>query len=102
MRYLAPLSALATLAAIVPAAAQGGPTPTATACPGELASFATCYSARHASGAYLAAAMPKTWNGTLVVYAHGGPFVEPPKPTSSDADLVKFTYLVKLGYGWVA
>src|SRR5438105_10098769 len=67
MRNLAPLSALvaaaglATLAATVPAFAQDKPT--TVACPAEVASMATCYSARHESGAYLLAAIPKDWNG---------------------------------------
>jgi hypothetical protein len=102
MRNLAPLSALATIAAIVPAVAQDAQKPATTACPAEVAEIATCYAAKHASGAYLLAAMPKTWNGNLVVFAHGGPSVVPPTATFSQADLSKYSFAVKLGYGWVA
>jgi hypothetical protein len=55
---------------IAPAWAQ---TPDAIACPKEVADIATCYSAKLESGAYLLAAMPKSWNGNLIVFAHGGP-----------------------------
>ena len=40
-------------------------------CPTALAAIATCYSAKLESGAYLLAAMPRNWNGNLVVFAHG-------------------------------
>ena len=47
--------------------------PDTTACPKNVETIATCYSARLPTGAYVLAAMPKTWNGDLVVFAHGGP-----------------------------
>jgi pimeloyl-ACP methyl ester carboxylesterase len=100
MRNLAPLSALATLAAVAPAVAQDKPA--TTNCPAEVAALATCYGAKHPSGAYLLAAMPKDWNGSLVVFAHGGPSVVPPTATSSQNDLAKYSFAVKMGYGWVA
>ena len=64
--------------AIVPASAQNGPgasLPDTTACPREVADIATCYSAKLETGAYLLIAMPKNWNGSLIVFAHGGPAV---------------------------
>src|SRR5262245_43327040 len=103
MRNLAPLSAVATLAITsLPTLAQEAPKPATVTCPAELAEIATCYGAKHASGAYLLAAMPKTWNGNLVVFAHGGPAVVPPTATTSNNDLAKYAIAVKLGYGWVA
>jgi hypothetical protein len=95
------LFAIVTIA--VPAMAQDKPAlPATTACPTALAEIATCYSAKHESGAYLLAAMPKNWNGNLVVFAHGGPAVVPPTATTSQNDLARYSYLVKSGYGWVA
>jgi hypothetical protein len=84
------------------ALAQEAPQAEVTACPAELAEIATCYSAKHASGAYLLAAMPKTWNGGLAVFAHGGPQLTPMAATYSQPDLVKYSVWVKLGYAWVA
>jgi pimeloyl-ACP methyl ester carboxylesterase len=85
--------------------AQDTPKPAApgtTACPETLAAIATCYSAKLESGAYVLAAMPKRWNGNLVVFAHGGPSLEPPKADSSKGDLAKYSVEVERGFGWVA
>jgi hypothetical protein len=76
--------------------------PPTTACPEEVASIATCYGIKHDSGAFILAAMPKTWNGDLVVFAHGGPFLNPPTANGSKSDLAKYAFAVKRGYGWVA
>src|ERR1700704_5004282 len=76
--------------------------PDTTKCPDVIAEVATCYTAKHASGAFLLAALPKNWNGNLVVFAHGGPDVAPPTAIRSQADLTKYSYAVKLGYAWVA
>ena len=45
--------------------------PDTAPCPESIAAIATCYTAKHETGAYLFAAMPKSWNGNLVVFAHG-------------------------------
>jgi hypothetical protein len=103
MRSLAPLSAIVTFAIIsLPALAQETSKPTAITCPAEVAEIATCYGAKHTSGAYLLAAMPENWNGNLLVFAHGGPAVVPPTATTSNNDLAKYSIALKLGYGWVA
>ncbi len=73
-----------------------------TACPESIASIATCYSAKLDTGAYVTAAMPKTWNGNLIVFAHGGPSLLPPTPNGSKSDLNKYAYAVQRGFGWVA
>jgi hypothetical protein len=78
------------------------PLPDLTPCASVISEVATCYGGKHASGAYLTAAMPKDWNGHLVVFAHGGPSVVPPTATYSQADLAKYSIAVKLGYAWVA
>jgi hypothetical protein len=51
-------------------------------CPESIAAIATRYTARHETGAYLFAVMPKDWNGNLIVFAHGGPFYTPPTAAS--------------------
>src|ERR1700704_369553 len=76
--------------------------PDTAKCPDVIAEVATCYTAKHSSGAFLLAALPKNWNGNLVVFAHGGPDVAPPTAIRSQADLTKYSYAVKLGYAWVA
>ena len=73
-----------------------------TACPESIAGIATCYSAKLDTGAYVTAAMPKTWNGNLIVFAHGGPSVTPPTAKSSVGDLNRYSIGVKLGYAWIA
>jgi hypothetical protein len=76
--------------------------PETTVCPAPIADIATCYSAKHASGAYLLAAMPKNWNGHLIVFAHGGPHIVPPTATTSQSDLAKYSIGVRQGFAWVA
>jgi len=86
-----------------PVLAQGSaPFSDTTDCPKEVAAIATCYSARHPSGAYLLAAIPTAWNGHLVVFAHGGPAIVPPTANTSKSDLAKYSIAVERGFGWVA
>jgi dipeptidyl aminopeptidase/acylaminoacyl peptidase len=46
--------------------------------------------------------MPKSWNGSLIVFAHGGPSLEPAKADSSKGDLQKYAVEVERGFAWVA
>src|SRR3977135_35031 len=86
-----------------PALAQGSaPVSDTTECPQEAAAIATCHTAKHPSGAYLLAAIPNSWNGHLVVFAHGGPAVIPPTANTSKSDLAKYSIAVERGFGWVA
>ncbi|HEY4264649.1 MAG TPA: hypothetical protein VGM72_04980 [Micropepsaceae bacterium] len=71
-------------------------------CPEAVAQIATCYSAKLDSGAYVLAAMPKHWNGNLIVFAHGGPSLVPATATSSKGDLSKYSVEVERGFGWIA
>ncbi|MEA2903546.1 MAG: hypothetical protein QOI12_933 [Alphaproteobacteria bacterium] len=102
---LAGIGLLAVAFTALPAHAQEGTKPSlpdTAACPQAVADIATCYSARHATGAYVFAAMPKSWNGHLVVFAHGGPSLVPYQPLYSQADLAKYSIAVKRGFAWVA
>ena len=97
------LFCMSTLIAL-PALAQDArkPLPDTTKCPDTIANEATCYSARLATGAYLLAAMPRNWNGNLIVFAHGGPHIVPPTAATSQVDLDKYGIGVKLGFAWIA
>jgi GNAT superfamily N-acetyltransferase len=111
LRHIGPASVclIASVMSAMPAGAQVGSQeapkaalPAATACPPAVAEIATCYSERLGSGAYLLAAMPKAWNGNLIVFGHGGPAVVPPTATGSQGDLAKYAFAVKSGYAWIA
>jgi hypothetical protein len=78
--------------------------PDTTPCPESIAAIATCYTARHETGAHLFTVMPKNWNGNLVVFAHGGPTYTPPTATSSQryVDRAGGPVAVKRGFAWIA
>ncbi|MFI1439818.1 alpha/beta hydrolase family protein [Streptomyces fructofermentans] len=73
--------------------------PTATACPADLADKAECFNGRDANGAYYTMAVPRRWNGSLVVHAHGGPdfSYDSSGPTE---DLARWAVMVDQGYAW--
>jgi hypothetical protein len=71
-------------------------------CPKSITEIGGCFSARQDTGAYVLAALPKNWNGNLVVFAHGGPAIVAPTATYSQADLEKYSVPVRRGFGWVA
>ncbi len=99
---------LAVLAATVSTALVGAvparataPPPAAATCPAELAGKATCYTGQDANGAYYAIAVPKDWNGSLVVHAHGGPDLGAGSdPQRSVDDLARWSVMVDEGYAW--
>lgn len=103
MRYLglAGLGAALCVTASGAALAQAAK-PDTMACPKEVAELATCYGAKLPTGAYVLAAMPKNWNGNLIVFAHGGPSLVPPQADDSMDDLAKYSIGVKMGFAWVA
>lgn len=98
--YLAGLGLAAALAS--PASAQDINGMDKVSCPKAVADIATCYSTKIGTGAYLLAAMPKNWNGDLIVYAHGGPSVTPYTDESNMGSLENYAVGVKLGYAWIA
>ncbi|MFD4529667.1 hypothetical protein ACFWP7_38345 [Streptomyces sp. NPDC058470] len=89
-----------SLSGISPAqATQLHPGP--AACPARVGSEATCYTGQDANGAYYAIAVPKNWNGSLVVHAHGGPDLgEGSDPERSIGDLDRWSVMVDQGYAW--
>lgn len=96
---MATVALAGTLAAATTAYSSTTPSTTA-ACPPELAA-ATCYTGQDADGAYYTMAVPKRWNRSLVVFAHGGP--DPAiDPATTTADLQEWAVMVNEGYAWVA
>ncbi|MDQ0779509.1 hypothetical protein QF026_007975 [Streptomyces aurantiacus] len=91
-------TATATASASASATASG---PAAVACPANLVGKATCHTGRSADGAYYAIAVPKNWNRSLVVHAHGGPDLGTESdPDRSTGDLERWSVMVEEGYAW--
>lgn len=98
-RKVLALIVAALSAPVAPAMAEeAGPTP--VTCHAGLPNGTTCYAGRSEQGAWYQAAYPADWNGVLIIYAHGGPRTEEPKPEDAAADLDKFSFLVREGYAW--
>jgi len=91
---------MSTSASSSSAGTGAGAAPSGSApCPPALADKATCYTGREASGAYYTMAVPKRWNGSLVVHAHGGPAPSYDESSSTE-DLAEWAVMVDQGYAW--
>jgi hypothetical protein len=95
------LAALALIAAL-PGFARAAAPPAETPCPKGLSGAITCYIGADDRGAHYWIARPLSWNGTLIVHAHGGPRLGAPNPQSEKADLERFAVTVQEGYAWIA
>ena len=82
------------------ALAAGAATPAEKACPEGLPAATRCLTGQDQNGAYYWIAIPKAWNGSLVVHAHGGPRLKTPKPDDAVEDLQRFAVTVAEGYAW--
>ena len=99
------VGAWAALATGLPAAAfdtASEAPPVATACPHNVGEGTTCLAGRDSAGAFYLIAMPKAWNGDLVLHAHGGPFLGAPTARRVVEDLERWTIMPRLGYAWAA
>src|SRR5580704_2991504 len=76
--------------------------PDTTLCPESIAAIATCYTAKLETGASLFSAIPKNWNGNLIVFAHGGPSYTPPTATPLQRFVIASSVAVKRGFAWIA
>lgn len=85
--------------ALTAATAHAEP-PTAKSCPEGLPAETKCLAGQDANGAYYWIAIPKAWNGTLVLHTHGGPRLKKPKPDDAIEDLQRFAVTVAEGYAW--
>ena len=82
------------------ASAASADAPAATACPGSIPAGTRCLAGRDAAGAFVLIAVPSPWNGVLVLHAHGGPTLGPPKAERTAEDLQRWSVMVKAGYAW--
>lgn len=69
-------------------------------CPAVLPAEARCYAGQDGNGAFYWIAVPKMWNGRLVVHAHGGPRTQTPSADDPVEDLERFAVMVREGYAW--
>jgi hypothetical protein len=69
-------------------------------CPKELPAQTHCYAGQDSKGAYYWIAIPRDWNGTLVVHTHGGPSLKTPSQDDPVADLKRFAVTVDEGFAW--
>jgi len=92
-------AAIVAAALLVSTAAHAEPV--SAPCPQALASTARCYGGKDANGAYYRIAIPKDWNGKLVVHAHGGPRTAAPKADDPDEDMARFSAMIRAGYAWI-
>ena len=74
--------------------------PQTTACPDGLPAASRCLGGQDSAGAHYLIAMPADWNGHLVLHAHGGPALGPPKAERVVEDLKRWAVVVKAGYAW--
>lgn len=89
------------LGGISPVQATPEPPPALVSCPATLEEKATCYTGQDTNGAFYAIAVPKRWNGSLVVHAHGGPDLgDGSDPERSLGDLERWSVMVDQGYAW--
>lgn len=104
MKKLATLSmALLLLAACAHRSlpvAETAPQP--QACPSGLGADIHCLGGRDSAGAFYLIAMPKDWNGRLVLHAHGGPFLGAPTMKRVEDDLQRWSIMPRAGYAWAA
>src|SRR5215467_11996354 len=93
------LAFMTLAAAFEPALAQP---PDTVTCPEAIAPIATCYTTKLDTGAYLLAAVPRNWNGNLIVFAHGGPSPIEPSASYGMGSLRRYGLEVRLGNAWIA
>lgn len=80
----------------------GEAAPVPTACPAGVGEGTTCLSGKDRAGAFYLIAMPRQWNGDLVLHAHGGPFLGAPTAKRVAEDLERWSIMPRLGYAWAA
>jgi pimeloyl-ACP methyl ester carboxylesterase len=95
------LLALLALAgcASAPSAPPEAP-PQAQACPKGVPEGARCLRGQDSASSHYLIVMPAQWSGVLVVHAHGGPVLGPPKATRADEDIQRWAITVREGHAW--
>lgn len=82
-----------------PAAVSGGPS--TAPCPSGLPDGVRCWRGGTTQGAFYWVAIPKDWNGSLVVHSHGGPRTGTPEIDDPVEDLQRFAVTLREGYAWI-
>ncbi|SMC58475.1 hypothetical protein [Kibdelosporangium aridum] len=100
MKTVSLIAALLVGLTAVPAAAAAADQLPAVACPDTIPAETTCYGGKDSNGAYYSIAVPRNWNGTLVLHAHGGPDLGAPTQERSVDDLKRWSVMVSEGYAW--
>lgn len=88
------------LTSVAQAAWPAEQAPQPTACPAEVPVDARCLGGQDSAGAFYLVALPKDWNGVLVMHAHGGPALGAPTAKRVADDLTRWAITVKAGYAW--
>jgi hypothetical protein len=71
-------------------------------CPQTVGADISCFTAQDGNGAFVLAARPANWNGSLIVHTYGGPRMRKPNAAMTDEDLERFIETVREGYAWVS
>lgn len=69
-------------------------------CPAGLPQGSRCVGGQDEAGAHWLLAVPPAWSGTLVVHAHGGPTLGPPKAERVSDDLQRWAVVLWAGHAW--
>jgi pimeloyl-ACP methyl ester carboxylesterase len=88
-----------TMPSTTPSAASES-APQAQACPTGVPEGARCLRGQDSASAHYLIVMPAAWSGVLVVHAHGGPTLGPPKSTRADEDIQRWAITVREGHAW--
>lgn len=95
---IAPMTQAQETQTAVAAAVDSAPAP--ADCPDFVPQQTRCWSGRAVKGGYYWIAVPKDWNGALIVHAHGGPRTSAPEPNDPLDDMERFSMTVKEGFAW--
>lgn len=82
--------------------APGEAAPIVRPCPEGVPEGTRCLRGQDSAGAHYLIAMPAQWNGVLVVHAHGGPSLGEPTPARADADIRRWSIVLRSGHAWAA
>jgi len=99
---LLPVAATAGLVACAQAPLSTEAPPQARACPDSVPADTRCWFGQDSAGAHYLVAMPATWNGVLVLHAHGGPTLGPVSPNRALEDLKRWNIWVRSGHAFAA
>lgn len=106
LHHSRPASAALAIALMLLAACSTPPAlrpeapPQAQACPAGVPEGARCLRGQDSASAHYLIVMPAQWSGVLVVHAHGGPALGPPKATRADEDIQRWAITVREGHAW--